>query len=421
MFKIFSNGLVNSTLSGVQTSAVATSASTLRVAMVSALKPRSATFSLKGGRFNIYRAIVILTIVGCVGLLAGCDKPKSAPASKVNVTVSVPTKQKITAYLTFDGTLSASQDVNLVARVSGYLDKILFEDGERVKKNDLLFVIEQSQYIQEVNLNQAIYNQTKTEFDRQTKLLKQNATSQATVDQALSNLQQAMASLKLAQINLNYTEVLAPFDGLMGRHLIDVGNYLSAGASGVKLATIQMVSPIYIYFALNEIEVLQYLKMTANEAVRKKNADQRPVFAKLQNDLTYKHQGLLDFAANQLNTSTGSLQVRGIFKNTDISLLPGLYATVLLEIGKPQDGLLVLNSAVLSDQLGDYVLVVGDDKKAIRKDIKLGQRYGPLVAVTSGLKETDQVVISGFITLSPGQTVNTSAGKLPEPIMPVLK
>lgn len=367
------------------------------------------------------RTMFILMVVGLAGFITGCDKRTAPVSPAANVTVTVPTKQNIAQYITFDGTLAASQDVNLVARVSGYLDKILFNDGDRVKKNDLLFVIQQDQYIQEVNLNQAIYNQTKAELIRQTTLLKQNATSQAAVDQALSNSQQASANLKLAQINLSYTEVRAPFDGLMGRHLIDVGNYLPAGASGVKLASIQVLAPIYLYFALNEIEVLKYLQITSKDANRKQGNDKRPVYAKLQTDETYLHEGFLDFAANQLNTSTGALQVRGEFKNANVSLIPGLYASALMLTSDLKEGLLVLKSAVLSDQLGDYVFVVGSDKKAIRKKIKLGQTYGPLVAVESGLIDTDQVVMNGFITLSPGQTVNATVGKLPEPIMPALK
>ena len=121
-----------------------------------------------------------------------------------------------------------------------------------------------------------------------------------------------------------------------------------------------------------------------------------------------------------MNTSSGALQVRGAFDNTDISLLPGLYVRVLLEIDEPKDGLLTLTSAVQSDQQGSYVFVVGADKKAVRQNLKLGQSYGPLVDVLSGLKETDQVVINGLVTLSPGQTVDATAGKLPAPVLPAL-
>lgn len=420
MFKLFSKGCNVAAPSVLNVCAATSNHATQGTSLLNAsTDPVEQT--LLSSRLNGYRFLSFISILVLTVFITGCDKPTAAQRPPAQVTVSVPTKQKIAEYLTFDGTVSASQDVNLVARVPGYLDKILFKDGASVKKNDLLFVIEQEQYIQDVALNQAIYNQAKIEYDRQTKLLKQNATSQAAVDQALSNLQQASANLKLAKINLSYTEVRAPFDGVMGRHLIDVGNYLPAGAAAVKLASIQMLSPIYVYFSLNEIEVLNYLKKTEQDPNRKSGIDKRPVYAKLQTDDTYKHVGLLDFASSQLNTSTGALQVRGEFKNSSTSLLPGLYVTVLMIIGDQKDGLLVLNSAVLSDQLGDYVFVVGDDKKAVRKDIKLGQIYGPLVAVESGLTETDQVVMNGYITLSPGQSVNATAGKLPEPIMPALK
>jgi RND family efflux transporter MFP subunit len=197
--------------------------------------------------------------------LAGCDK-KAAPAAKPPaVTVAQPLSQEVRSYELFDGNVAALLTVNLEARVPGYLTSIQFQDGTHVKKDQLLFVIEQDQYKQQVNLTQAVYNEAKIEIARQKALLKENATSQAAVDKATSAFLQAEANLKLAKINLGYTEVRAPFDGLMGRHLIDVGNYLGATAQGVKLAVIQRINPIYVYFSINERDLLKYRRTGSGE------------------------------------------------------------------------------------------------------------------------------------------------------------
>ena len=298
--------------------------------------------------------------------------------------------------------------VNLDARVKGYLTKIGFADGTMVKKGDLLFVIEQDQYIQEVNLKKAIYDEAKIEYGRQKSLLKENATSQAAVDKALSQYQQSEANLTLAKINLGYTEIRAPFDGLMGRHLLDVGTYLDTTSKGVKLATIQQISPIYVYFSVNERDFLNFEEKDKN-ADKKSNVNTLPVFAGLQNEKGYPHEGVLDYAANLISTETGSLQLRGIFKNEDYSLIPGLYARVMAEYGKPRQALLVPVTATLNDQVGNYVYVLDELKQAQRQPIKLGQRFEKYVEVTEGLTASSQVVINGFINLSVNQVTNPKA------------
>jgi membrane fusion protein, multidrug efflux system len=296
--------------------------------------------------------------------------------------------------------------------VPGYLEQILFKDGATVKKDDLLFVIEQSQYKEEVALNQAIYDEAKIEFDRQSTLLAQKATSQAAVDKARSELQQAQANLALAKINLGYTEVRAPFDGVMGRHLIDVGNYLGANPDGIKLADIRQIQPLYIYFSMSQTELLAYMRMHKGTGKAGNGVGTLPVYAALQGDDGFPQAGVLDFAASDLNTDTGTLQLRGVFQNKDRSILPGVYAKVLVYYGDQRDGLLVPFSAVLRDQQGPYVFVINQDKKAERVNITTGQQFGEVIEVTKGLTGTEQVVINGFVTLSPGNTVDAQPGKI---------
>ena len=358
------------------------------------------------------RSVWMVSLLCLTLVLAGCEKKERPAAPPSPVTVAKPLAQQVRSYEVFDGYLAALLSVNLEARVPGYLTKILFKDGAYVKKDDLLFVIEQEQYIQQVKLTKAVFDESKIEFTRQKSLLKENATSQASVDKALSNMLQAEANLQLAKINLGYTEVKAPFDGLMGRHLIDVGNYLGTNPQGVKLATIQKINPIYVYFSINERDLLKYQKQFTNEKARKSIVDSLPVFIGLQNEEGYPHEGVLDYAANLLNTNTGSLQLRAEIKNDKFSLVPGLYARVMAEYGDPRQALLVPNSCVMNDQEGAYVYLMDANKKVERRNITLGQKFGKMVEVTQGLAATDSVLINGFVNVGQGQLVAPTESKL---------
>ncbi len=362
---------------------------------------------------NVRRLFSAVAAVMALLFLTACDKkapPKASPPPAV--TVAKPVSQNVRSFEIFDGNVAAYLSVDLEARVPGYLTKIAFQDGAPVKKDQLLFVIEQEQYAQQVNLTKAIFEETKIEIRRQQALLKDNATSQSAVDKATSQYLQAEANLKLAQINYGYTEVRAPFDGLMGRHLIDVGNYLGASPQGVKLATIQKINPIYVYFSINERDLLKYQKRFVNENDRKSQVNKLPVHVQLQGEEGYPHSGTLDFAANLLSTSTGSLQLRAELPNSKFNLLPGLYAKVRVEYGEPRLAVLIPSSSVLTDQQGDYVFVMDESKKVSRRNIKRGQRFPPLVEVTSGLTAKESVITNGFINVRDGLVVNPELSTL---------
>ena len=344
--------------------------------------------------------LVLVVLIGIICLKSCGKEVKQLP---IPVTTAQPLSQEIRSFATFDGLVDPYLTVNLDARVKGYLTKIGFADGAMVKKGDLLFVIEQDQYIQEVKLKQAIYTEAKLEYGRQKSLLKENATSQAAVDKALSQYQQADANLTLAKINLGYTEIRAPFDGLMGRHLLDVGTYLDSTTKGVQLSTIQQISPIYVYFSINERDYLKFQKSQDANAERKSEVNTLPIYAGLQGEVGYPFEGVLDYAANLISTDTGSLQLRAIFKNENYQLIPGLYARVMAQYGAPRQALLLPKTAIMTDQVGDYVFVLDNAMRAQRQDISLGQRFEKYVEISKGLTPESKVVINGFINLSINQ------------------
>lgn len=366
------------------------------------------------------RALTAVLLVGASLFLSACDKPKPPELPPAKVTVAKPVQQTIQNYQTFDGTAAPLLFVSLEARVPGFLEQILFKDGAEVKKGDLLFVIEQDQYKDQAALQQAVYDQAKIEFDRQSTLLQQRATSQAALDNARSQLQQAQASLALANLNLSYTEVKAPFDGVMGRHLIDVGNYLGSSPEGNKLAEIRQIDPIYIYFSMNETALLAYQRSmrAAGQVAQGQAVGNLTLYAALQGDEGYPHEGVLDFAASDLDVSTGTLQLRGRFQNTNRAIVPGLYAKVFIYFGDKRQGNMVPAAVVMRDQQGEYVYVLDSSNKVQRQNISTGQRYSHLVEVTKGLQTDDQVVINGFVTLSVGQVVVPVAGKIEPAALP---
>jgi multidrug efflux system membrane fusion protein len=363
-------------------------------------------FTIVRFRKQFMYGFAIVAVIVVAALLSTCSK-KTVDVG-VSVDTARPLKQELQNYSIFDGVLAAEQSVNLNARVAGYLTKLLFQDGGYVKKGDLLFVIEQDGYLQQVNLNQAIYNEAKIEHTRQKVLFKENATSQAAVDKAFSSLLQAEANLKLAKINYGYTEVRAPFNGLMGRRLVDIGSYIGATPEGTTIATIQKINPLYVYFSINERDLLKFKAQASDDSKDKKLINNLPVYLELQGEKGFPHEGILDYGANLVSTDTGTLQLRGIFDNSNYQLIPGLYARVMAKYGPVHLALLIPNTSVQEDQEGSYVYTLDADNKGRRKNITLGQVFGPMVEVTKGLDDTSLVVINGFIKLSEGKLANPS-------------
>jgi RND family efflux transporter MFP subunit len=350
------------------------------------------------------------------------------------VTVAAPEVRAVTEYIELTGTTSAVATVQLVARVEGFLEQIHFQDGQRVKHGDLLFTIQQDTYQaqlqqaqSEVGSVQARLEQAQTEFARYSGLFKQKAASAVDVDTWRANLDGAQADLlgaqakvALAQINLGYTTVTAPFDGRMGRHLIDAGNLVGPGGAGTVLAEINRIDPIYAYFTINERDLLR-IRGERRQGV---GAGGQPVDQVLQlgvaNEDGFPHAGKLDFAAIALTAGTGTLQLRGIFPNPDYQLLPGLFARIRAPIGGRAGAVLVPETVIGRDQSGTYVLTVDKDDVVHRTGVELGQLVGTERVVASGLTADARVVIDGLQRAVPGGKVTPreSAAAAPAPVKP---
>jgi RND family efflux transporter MFP subunit len=339
-------------------------------------------------------------------LLSGCgrhapDTEKAPPA----VTVSAPDQQQVSDYLELTGTVAPSQSVDLVARVTGYLQLANFQDGSLVQAGDLLFQIEPDTYKQDLASAEASLRRAQAEYNRQELLRQKNATSTANVEKWLSDLESAKAQVELAKLNLGYTSVKAPFNGRIGRRLVDPGNLVGPSVN-TKLGTLQQIQPIYVYFNLNERDALRLW-----ESIRRRNRDNQEEMRKtvvevgVQNEAGYPHAGTLDFVDTGVSTASGAINMRAVLQNQDKALFPGLFARVRIAIGAPQPMLVVPNAALGNDQEGDYLLVVDASGVVTRRAVVKGTLIGKGCAIRSGLTSADRVITVGLTRARPGMKV----------------
>ena len=337
-------------------------------------------------------------------LLTGCGK-HTAPPDAPAVTVSHPAQEQVTDFIDLTGTASASKTVDLVARVSGYLKSVNFKDGAIVEEGQLLFEIEPEPFEQQLKLAQAALLQAQSEYDRQTALMKENATSTANVEKWLSQRDQAAAQVELAKINLGYTRITAPFSGRMSANQFDPGNLVGPTGNS-KLATITQLVPINVDFNLNERDALQVRTAMRQMGMEpRQSVGKAPVLVGLQNEKGYPHQGTLDFVDSNVSTTGGTVQMRAVLNNEDHALFPGLFARVRIPLGDPKPMLVVPNSVIGNDQEGDYVLVVDAGDIVVRRAVVKGLLLDDRCAIRSGLSPTDLVIVNGLMRAKPGAKV----------------
>jgi len=363
----------------------------------------------------------VLIVLGVAMAVASCkDTKKAATGGPPAVTVAKPQADTVSHHLDFTGNTAATQSVSVVARVEGYLERIHFTDGQRVKKGDLLFTIQQTQYkaqLQQahaqVEVQQAALRHAETEVRRYTDLVKQDAATQTQVDhwqterdQSTARLLSAKAQVELAQLNLSYTVVRAPIDGRIGRHLVDVGNLVGGIGQTTTLAEIAQIDPIYVYFTVDQRELLRVIerqKALPRDTITHGGV---PATFGLLTEEGYPRKGHLDFASIGVAPTTGTLQVRAVFPNRDFSVLPGLFARVRVSALEPTHALLVPGDSVRFDQQGEYVMVVNSKNIVQRRSVKIGQQVGDRLIVSDGLTADDVVIVEGLLQAVPGREVS---------------
>jgi RND family efflux transporter MFP subunit len=361
-------------------------------------------------------------------LLTGCEQNSFVPPPPPSVDVAVPVQRAITRYLDTTGSTAPIKSVDLVARVQGVLQAINYQDGAFVKQGTTLFVIEPETYKLKLDQAQAAEAgakaslvQAEADYKRQVDLVARQAVSQSTLDTSTStrdnaqaNLAQAQANTKIAAVNFGYTNVVAPFDGIVTAHLVSIGELVGA-SSPTQLATIVALDPIYVNFNVNEQDVLRIRAESAKRGVTVAELRKLPVEVELQTETGYPHKGNLDYISPILNQSTGTLAVRGLLPNPERALLPGYYVRVRVPYDKQENALLVPDVSLGSDQSGRYVLVVNADNVVEQRKVQTGPLEDGLRVIESGLKVDDKVVIAGLLRAIPGQKVDPKLQKIETP------
>ena len=365
-------------------------------------------------------------LVALVAGLAGCGEQNTyvaPPPPKVDV--ALPLKQAVTRYLEATGNTVAVNTANLVARVQGFVQEINYRDGDVVKKGTTLFVIEPEPYRLKLQQSQAAeegaqaaLRQAEADFQRQSDLASRQVASRAALDNATAaresaqaNLLQAKVNTKLAAINVDYTQVTAPFDGVVSARQVSIGELVGAGSPTV-LATIVQSDPIYVSFSISERDVQHIRAEMQRRGVTLDKLGPIAVEVGLQSESGYPHRGTLDYIAPTVSQATGTLTLRAVLANPSGALLPGYFVRVRIPGPQAQEALLVPDVALGSDQSGRYVLVVNAENVVEQRKVEIGPASGDLRVIDKGLKPDDRVVVGGALRAVVGQKVDPQLRQL---------
>jgi membrane fusion protein (multidrug efflux system) len=364
------------------------------------------------------RMVALRSFISALGVAASCGiaAAQSAPPPPA-VSVTPVVTREVTETIDYIGRLTAIEKVDIVARVQGFLEERNFKEGQYVKTGDLLFRIEQATYKAAVEQAQATLAKAKAtevnaklQFERGKELVRNQNIPQSTLDQraadeaaAQASVMEAQAALDQAEINLGYTEIRSPIDGRIGLAIVTKGNLVQTSSG--KLATIVSQDPIYVTFQVSQRNLLDYFRRRAEDPGKNTHVNVR---IKLPNGTIYPHPGMSDFLDVQVDPTTDTVTVRATVPNPEHVLIPGGVVGVTVERGAPKSTLTIPQAAVLLDQAGRYVLVVGSDKKVEQRRITTGADQGRDIVVSDGLKEGEQVIVEGIQKVRPGQVVTTT-------------
>jgi RND family efflux transporter MFP subunit len=381
---------------------------------------------------QLANALRISAALGALQLSACGQGNQYVAPPPPKVTVAIPTQQPVTRYLEATGNSAAVNSADLVARVSGFVERVNQQDGEEVAKGTPLFTIEREPY--KVKLEQAkaaemgaaaTLKQAQEVFQRQSELLTRQSTSQAQHDQALAtrdsaqaSLDQARANTQLAQLNYDYTQVATPFDGIVTARQVSVGQYVGSAATPTVLASVIQLDPIYVNFNINERDVLRVREEIVRRGLTPEQLRNVPVEIGLQTDSGYPHRGTLDYAAPSVDQTTGTLAARAVLKNSNHLLLPGYFVRVRIPIDQGKDALLVPDVALGSDQGGRYLLIADKNDVVEQRKVETGPLVDSMRVIESGLTAGDRVIVSGLLRAIPGQKVDPQTPRSAPPPTP---
>ena len=339
------------------------------------------------------------------------------------VTVAKPIKRTVFDFDEYVGRFTAINSVEVRARVSGYLDKLHFKDGQLVKQGDLLFTIDKRPFQNTLdqaraNLVQAQSNVAYTEADytRGQALVRDKTITDQTFEQRAQAFRNAKASVtaneaavRQAELDLEFTELRAPVNGRIGDRRVSPGNLVTGGTSGntTMLATIVSIDPIYFEFTFDEASYLRYERLAKKgEDIASRNASVQ-VAIKLIDESDFDHEGRMDFVDNVIERATGTIRGRAVFANPSEVFTPGMFARVRVPGSPPYEGLLVPDIAVGTEQARRYVVVVDDQDTARIKYVTLGQLTSDgLRVIKEGLGPDDRVVVNGLMQARSGTKVH---------------
>jgi membrane fusion protein, multidrug efflux system len=367
-----------------------------------------------------------VVMMALAAALAGCsEKPQPAATAALPVTVAQPVKRSVTDWDEFTGRFDAVEEVQVRARVGGYVTSVEFQDGAIVHQGDLLYVIDPRPF--EAVADQAEgqladakakIDLAKREFDRATTLNKTEAVSDSIVDQRRQALQSAQAAAtqaegiqKAAKLNIEFTHVMAPITGRVSRHLVSAGNLVQGSDNGTStlLTSIVTLDPIYIYFDMDEGTYQKNSRLWFEGRRPSSRDTPNPVQVTMTGETKPSHEGTINFLDNRLDLSTATLRSRALIKNADLSILPGQFGRVRLIGSSPYEALLIPDSAIATDQSRKIVFVVKPDDTVEARPVELGPLDEGLRVIRTGLKAEDRVIVEGIQRARVGAKVSPHA------------
>lgn len=358
--------------------------------------------------------------VTLAGILLALVSPLTAQEGPTEVQVAKPEVRSIFDYDIYTGRTRAMQDVQIRARVSGFLQAVEFQEGATIEAGDVLFQLDTRQAEARVARLEARLSEVQSafalaqlEFDRATALSARQAAAQQLLDQAEAQRDSAFAvvrgveaELQAARITLDDATVRAPFSGRVGASEVDIGTLIDGGSAlGTLLTTLASTDPVEVVFDASESDYLSYVRLGLVGEAASTRAEPAAIMARLADEQEWLHPGQITFINNRLDPNSGTIRLHATLPNPQQIFLPGLFAEVRVPRRGPYDALLVPDSAVLTDLAGRLVYTVNEENKVHAQPVETGQRLGDMRVIRTGISPDDRIVISGFLKLGPGSEV----------------